>query len=159
MAARNGKTATTPRQRAKASRKRSKGPKPPVDLQAAGIATWTLLHDELPHIIFPGDEPLALRLCRVEDEMASLRSHLLEHGTILMRPVQTASGKRIGGEPVVHPAMLAIHAIYSRPACGVSSIGSPNPPSRTPAPHPLTRTTGAGPDRGPAPLLADLPAR
>lgn len=107
---------------ATAARKVAKGRKRPADLKAAGTATWALLW-QLPQIIWPNDEPLVLRLCRVEDEMSALRSHLLDQGVVLERPIQTASGKTIGTEPVVHPALLALRRLGAEAGEICSALG------------------------------------
>jgi P27 family predicted phage terminase small subunit len=117
MAARHdGSTAARPR---KSSAKR---PSRPADLRTAGKATWALLWT-LPQIVWPDDELPVTRLCRVEDEMSALRSALLEQGSVLQRPIQTPSGKQIGTEPVVHPALLAVRRLGAEAGEICSALG------------------------------------
>ena len=45
---------------------------------------------QLPQVVFPADEPLALRLARTEDEMSSVRQSVIEQGSVFQQIVQNA---------------------------------------------------------------------
>jgi hypothetical protein len=108
-----------------ASRKSGKPPGPPTNLGDAGSSTWRLCW-QLAQIRWPDDEPLVERLCRVEDEMEALRSEVQAQGVVLMKPVQTAGGRQIGTEPMVHPALLALRRAGAEAGelCGSLGIGA-----------------------------------
>jgi hypothetical protein len=118
-ARRNGNTAVAVR------RTPVKPPDPPADLGAAGSSTWRLCW-QLAQVRWPDDEPLVDRLCRVEDEMEALRAQVQAQGVVLMKPVQTAGGRQIGTEPVVHPGLLALRRAGAEAGelCGSLGIGA-----------------------------------
>jgi hypothetical protein len=141
MSARNGKTVTARKPaRRKAAVRPGSRPKAPADLQTAGTTAWDLLWS-LPQMVFPGDLPLVLRLCHVQDEMSAVRSSVVEQGHVFEKPVQTAGGAVIGTEPVVHPGLLALRRLGAEAGelCSALGIG-PN------ARHSLGLTADPPPD-------------
>jgi hypothetical protein len=97
-------------------------PDTPSDLLAAGRRTWALLH-QLPQVVFPADEPLALRLARTEDELSSVRQSVIEQGSVFQQIVQNARGEVIESQPVVHPGLLALRRLGSEAGELCSALG------------------------------------
>lgn len=96
-------------------------PKPPGDLEAAGLAVWSAAW-ALPRIEAP-DAGLVEQLGRLRDEESRLRAAIAEDGEVLRRPVQNSRGEVIAEEVHVHPALAMLRRCGREAAEVASELG------------------------------------
>lgn len=96
-------------------------PRPPVGLDAVGVAVWNAVWAE-PQVR-QADSISVLRLATLESEAAVLRATVETGGAVLKRPIQNARGEIIGTEHVSHPALNAIRMIGREAAALCDALG------------------------------------
>ncbi len=96
-------------------------PQAPEGLQSAGAAIWALVWGL--NRVKAEDAPSIERLCRLEDEAASLRAIVAEHGAMLERPLQNSRGEVIGTDRYAHPAVNALRKIGAEAGALSDALG------------------------------------
>jgi len=81
----------------------------PAGLGKAGKSVWANLRQL--KWAQPSDQAGAMRLAQLEDERASLRGSLDEHGAVLSKPVTTSRGDVVGSELYANPALRELRRL------------------------------------------------
>ncbi len=76
-----------------------------------------------PNRVTAEDAPTVQRLCRLEDEAATLRELMAKDGPTLRRPVQSSRGAVIGEECYSHPALADQRRIGKEAAALCAELG------------------------------------